>query len=879
MVPHPRSARRLALLFLLCAPSAIGQESKALFDAPYVVAGPRERFEAVCDLNADGYMDAIGVWWENVEYARINVTGWINDQTGRLVTHWSVGLPVTPVHPAKWSIATGDLNGDGLPDLVVGAGLRVQVFRSTGGGVTSPMNIAPLVLTGAHVADVRIDDYDGDGALDVAVLHDHLTIYHVNTATMELTPFTEIQTGVTDAALFAVEMNGDGAPDLLVSDPSNVSLYPIVGGQLQSPMIIAHQCAYPKPQAGDLDGDGDEDIILFDVNTYTLLRRSGPSAYTPEYGHPGGTARFLHDLDGDGDLDGVCCGGGGGGPSPVYNDLPSSWRMSFNDGLGNFSTALELPGLGSEKLAGAADLDHDGDLDLVAGRTVFYARGPWSRLAAPTLVTEPRDSQLADFDCDADVDLKLSVSGVGRNLGEGRPAPFVPRTSPPPPNRAYSSSSYVGDFDGDGDVDQVVMRRTVSPDAFEGMTLLLNEGGGSFVDAGDATPPGTPMTTAAHAPEDRISTCADFDADGDLDIVAVSAFSLGSRLWANDGAGHFTLATTIPAVVQIVADFNGDNVPDLAGSTPAGVGSTSGRVSTWRGLGNAAFDPPQFLENVSTSLHQSSIAIGDIEGDGDRDIVACGLNGVVHVFVNGLSEGYTYMGEYQFNGVGITGFIMGAVSTVSVFDVNGDGRNDIVAGPADGTAYRAPGSSAVILRRSNNMGYEPSWLQVMRASAAADADGDGDVDAIGSHVWLNARISGPNASACRQTETGTPDAFGMTPTLGGKGPYHVGHPVDIRLTGAPPQVNGYLFVVDGPFPAESPDSASVLGFGFSRSLKRVPFHTSGVAGWSGTGAWSLNFTVPGYVAGKSRTYVALMPDPAAPGNPVRSNEFTIRYVP
>jgi hypothetical protein len=304
-----------------------------------------------------------------------------------------------------------------------------------------------------------------------------------------------------------------------------------------------------------------------------------------------------------------------------------------------------------------------------------------------------------------------------------------------------------------------------------------------------------------------------------------------------------------------------------------------GRLSTWRGLGGGAFDPPQYLGGVSTNLHNTSIAIGDIEGDGDLDIVAGGMNGVVHVAVNGLNLGYTYMGEYQFNVVGVTGFVAPAASNVSLFDVNRDGLLDIVAGPASGTAYRAPSASAILLRRSNNLGYEIPFLQVMRASAAADCDGDGDVDAVGSRVWLNTTTSGPGASASRQTETGVPDAFAMTPVLGGKGPYHVGNPVDIRLTGAPPQVNGFLFVVDGSFPAESPVMATVLGFGASRSLKRVPFHTSGVPGWSGTGAWTLNFGVPGYVAGTTRTYVALMPDPAAPGHQVRSNEFSIRYVP
>ncbi len=857
------------------------QESKAFFDAPIDITGNRDRFESVVDMNGDGYADAIAVWWEGVTYSQIHLHVFLNDQHGKLEPGYPINLATTPALPnavSPWHVATGDLSNDGLPEVLIGIGQRVHVFHSLGFGVVHPQGYLPLVTSGI-VDGVRIDDFDGDGVLDVAVLDGSLTLYHVDPVSLSFTAFSSIALGTTDAQLHPVEMNGDGAPDLMVTDATNVLLCPIVAGQLQQPLAFPHQCGFPKPAAGDIDGDGDQDVVVWDMSQYTVLRRTGPTTFAPEYGKIGGPARFLYDLDGDGDLDGVCCGGGGG-PTQLFNNDPSIFRLAFNDGHGNFAPALEMPGLGSFKLAGAADLDHDGDLDLVAGRCVFYAHGPWQSVAAPTHTHfEPRLSQIVDFDGDADVDLELRPVAVQRNFGNGRPQTLVPQLPPPPPGETWAIGgnygSYTGDFDGDGDVDMIVAHYSGLP-AGVSLSLLWNDGGGHFTLGGSPVVTGS-MSSFNGTPESLSSFTVDIDGDGDLDIVAGSS-TLGdddTRLWANDGQGHFTLAALIqPGRVLAVADMNGDGINDLVGHFAPYFGSSSDRAGTWRGLGNNTFAAPQaFAPVIPMAEILPSMSVADVDGDGDLDVCMGDANGSLHVMTNHQSEGVTDMGNTQFTSTTFPAGYLLASSTTNVFDVDGDGLVDIVSGPLSG----AVNSSAIWIRNHDNSGWQPAVVQVLRAPATADMDGDGDIDAVGSNVWLNTRISGPNASSCLQTATGTPDTNGITPTLGGKGPFHVGNAVDLRITGAPPQSNGVVLVTVGTPPP------TLFGTFFSpfspRSSMLVHLHTSGIPGQAGTGMWRLPFTVPNYAAGTTRTYEALFADPLVPGGFVRSNKVAIHYVP
>ena len=87
-----------------------------------------------------------------------------------------------------------------------------------------------------------------------------------------------------------------------------------------------------------------------------------------------------------------CGGGGGGGPTSTPNVVLSDFQISLNDGTGAFDSSFKIAGLGAEHIAGAADLDADGDVDLVAGRVVYYPREPITGPVHPPVGTSGRVS-------------------------------------------------------------------------------------------------------------------------------------------------------------------------------------------------------------------------------------------------------------------------------------------------------------------------------------------------------------------------------------------------------------------------------------------------------------------------------------------------------
>lgn len=291
-----------------------------------------------------------------------------------------------------------------------------------------------------------------------------------------------------------------------------------------------------------------------------------------------------------------------------------------------------------------------------------------------------------------------------------------------------STSVAMGDLDGDGDADAFVTNQGKdnkgAPDV-----LWLNDGSGGFSR-------GSSLGEA----EGEDVALGDLDGDGDLDafvaneIAEIDTARTGTvivdsvRVWTNDGSANFSRSPGLaPARHRSVAlgDVDGDGDLDA-------LAARGSEVDLWRNDGTASFtrEIPKIFQNENNEL-----ALGDLDGDGDLDAFVLKFEGFRTVLNDGtgfFNQGATFsanLPEDRF----FRGFALG--------DVDGDG--DLDAFVAVGGAGAAP-NQVWINDGSANFTRSGQSLGMSRSNEAAlgDLDGDGDLDAFvanrgGNRIWLN----------------------------------------------------------------------------------------------------------------------------------------------
>ncbi|MCC6406306.1 MAG: VCBS repeat-containing protein [Planctomycetes bacterium] len=298
----------------------------------------------------------------------------------------------------------------------------------------------------------------------------------------------------------------------------------------------------------------------------------------------------------------------------------------------------------------------------------------------------PYSLALADLDGDHAIDLVTAdymggTLSVAVNSGAGvlTPAWSVAVGS-------YPRSVALGDLDADGDVDIVV-------GVDDGLRSFLNDGAGTFtatrwlaLPAGDSAP------VALH--------WEDVDLDGDPDLlVAVQhhAPNSGMRVARND-AGAFawgaTSALTLAPFAAVFADFDGDAVTDYAALQ-------SSTVSVAFGTGGGAFAAPS--ANFTIGLYGGALASGDLDGDGDLDLVATYGSGGMRFLMN--------VGDATFTSpFGLPTPIQSFAGGLA--DLDGDGFLDVVSADLDSTnavvALSRCGLATYCMAKPNSLGCVPT---------------------------------------------------------------------------------------------------------------------------------------------------------------------------
>jgi Flp pilus assembly protein TadD len=321
-------------------------------------------------------------------------------------------------------------------------------------------------------------------------------------------------------------------------------------------------------------------------------------------GQSGGPFRItLFDADGDGALDLLEIGSSGA-------------RLLHNDG-GRFSDVTAKSGLGGAAGAAAVggDYDRDGRADLVvlgpAGLRFFHNEGDGrfkdatASTRAPAFPNTATSLALVDVDHDGDLDVFVGGHVLLRNNGDGT---FTDTTAEAKVGATGGRTVAIvpTDFDNRRDIDLLVVKEEGAP------VLLKNVRDGSFQDAAESV--GLPRTGRF-----RAVAAADVNKDGFTDFFFASASGPG-LLAASDGKGAFVVspgpAETAGATAAQFVDYDNDGVLDLLVACADGL-----HLFRNTGRGFADVTAKAFPKQPKAAAEGSSLAVADLDGDGDEDVL------------------------------------------------------------------------------------------------------------------------------------------------------------------------------------------------------------------------------------------------------------------
>jgi hypothetical protein len=522
-------------------------------------------------------------------------------------------------------------------------------------------------------------DEDGDGLFDMVETDTGVYASPADTGTDPLDPDTDddgLLDGVEDdTGVFASPTQTGTDP----FDPDTDADGLLDGVEDNSGVYVSPTQTGTDPNHFDTDGDGFYDGYEVGKGTDPCDENDAPLVVGVSFGSQqvistaadGAYSVFAADLDRDGDLDVVS--------ASAYDD-EIAWYEN-TDGAGSFGAQQVISTAADEAFSVfAADVDRDGDLDVLSASSA--------------------DDKIAWYE---------NTDGAG-SFGSQQ----VISTAADAANSVFAA-----DLDGDGDLDSLSASAADDKIAWYENT----DGVGSF---------GSEQVISTAADEASSVFAADVDGDGDVDVLSASYAGDEIAWYENtDGAGGFGPERVISTVANgaecvFAADVDGDGDVDVLSASYA-----DDEIAWYQNMhGAGSFGSKQVISTAADGAR--AVFAADLDGDGDMDVLSASLhddkiawyeNRTIHRSAVFPSETRIDGAEYE------------AWGPVAVFaaDLDGDGDLDVLEASEDDheiawyentDGWGSFGSQQVIDRMWN----DPTSV------FAADVDGDGDLDVLSASM-------------------------------------------------------------------------------------------------------------------------------------------------
>ncbi|MBL4604325.1 MAG: VCBS repeat-containing protein, partial [Flavobacteriaceae bacterium] len=613
--------------------------------------------------------------------------------------------------------------------------------------------VDPLVVefSVGSIYDLYTGDLDNDGDIDIAGMDSDNGLFWLENEGSQNVRFltkhtidaaTSFTTNTTKS-VFIADINADGFLDILTgtSDDKTVAWYQNDGTAIPSFSKQTISSTYAIPYhvvAGDIDGDGDMDVIaayrdnpadggaswedaviLYDNNgtqsftPYTIIQEDFSNGYDKIQEV---TSVNASDIDDDGDLDILVTSSGDTTLSwfenvdelKVVSIAPAHFEnfvavdanivLNFNFNVkGAATNANHISVVGSKTGEISGSLLGDNSKTLTFDPTTNFKPGEVITLTLlPAL--EPTANTITFR---TPVQFQFTVGGDAN-----------PSLTVVTPERVVLDNTTSGlkdiftiDINGDGLLDIISASETDNS-----INWYKNNGDDTFTINNIASNVSGTVTVSA----------ADMDNDGDIDILTVAATGGQITWYENNGSESFAANAITELVVGgnniIPADVNNDGFLDIV------VSSSSSSVGLVWYQNDGVADPTFSKQTIDSSTNFKTIFAVDLDEDNDLDIVYTSLTDA-NV---GWYKYNSATGSFETKNILISG---NQTATVLPIDIDGDGDPDLVHATVGATGsvswYENNGNQSFTLRS-----IVAHSLDNLIAITAGDVDGDGDIDLL-----------------------------------------------------------------------------------------------------------------------------------------------------